>query len=75
MKDQKGSRVNIITLSLTSALDWVGGQRHALAALSPSRDMVPVVQDVGVGPSVCLGGYPKPRLTVIRSPKRAPGNE
>jgi hypothetical protein len=36
MKAQRGSRV-IITLSLTSALDRVGGQRHAQAALPPGK--------------------------------------
>jgi hypothetical protein len=33
MKVQRGSRGNSSTLSLTSALDGVGGQRHAHAAL------------------------------------------
>ena len=31
------------TLSLTSALDGVGGQRHALAALPPWWDLVPIL--------------------------------
>ena len=31
------------TLSLTSALDGVGGQRHAPAALPPYKDPVPIV--------------------------------
>ena len=28
------------TLSLTSALDWVGGQRHAPTALPPGTDCI-----------------------------------
>ena len=31
------------TLSLTSALVGVGGQRHAPAALPPAKDPVPIV--------------------------------
>jgi hypothetical protein len=30
------------TLSLTSALDWVGGQRHAPAALPPGKTRYPL---------------------------------
>jgi hypothetical protein len=41
MKAQRGSRGRPIGLSLTSALDWVGGQRHAPAALPD--DPVPIV--------------------------------
>jgi hypothetical protein len=37
MKAQRGRR-GIIILSLTSALDGVGGQRHALSALTPWKD-------------------------------------
>ena len=35
------------TLSLTSPLDGVGGQRHALADLPPRKDPVPIVQEAG----------------------------
>jgi hypothetical protein len=35
------------TLSLTSALDGVGGQRHASAALPPEKDLVPIVLEAG----------------------------
>ena len=38
------------TLSLTSALDGVGGQRHAPAALSPGKDPVPILQEDGGAP-------------------------
>jgi len=35
------------TLSLTSALDGVGDQHHAPAALPPGKDRVPIVQEAG----------------------------
>jgi hypothetical protein len=35
------------TLSLTSALDGVGDQHHAPAALTPGKDRVPIVQEAG----------------------------
>jgi len=38
-KDQREG----LTLSLTSALDGVGGQRHAPTALPPGKDPIPVV--------------------------------
>jgi hypothetical protein len=49
------------TLSLTSALDGVGGQRHAPAALLPGTR--PGTQGIGgwVGPRVCLDGCGKSR--------------
>jgi hypothetical protein len=31
----------------SSALDGVGGQRHALAALSPGKRPLPIVQEAG----------------------------
>ena len=46
----EGEQKYRFTFSLTSALDWVGGQRQALPALSPSRDLVPFVQDVTWAP-------------------------
>jgi len=42
------------TLSLTSALDGVGGQRHALAALSPGITRYPLHRRVG-GPKSLSG--------------------
>jgi hypothetical protein len=49
------------TLSLTSALDGVGGQRHAPAALPRER---PVIHCTGgwEGPRAGLDGYGKSRL-------------
>ena len=38
------------TLPSTSALDRVGGQRHAPAALPPTKDPVPIVQEAGWAP-------------------------
>jgi len=35
------------TLSLTSALDGVGGQRHALAALPPEKTRYPLYRGLG----------------------------
>ena len=35
------------TLSLTSALDGVGGQRHALAALHPGKTRYPLYRRLG----------------------------
>ena len=37
-------------LSLTSALDGVGGQRHAPSALPPRKDPIPTVQEAGWAP-------------------------
>jgi hypothetical protein len=40
------------TLSLTSAIDGVGGQRYAPAALSPGKAGYPVYRRLGGPPSV-----------------------
>ena len=57
-KAQRGSRGYSSTLSLTSALDGVGGQRHALPALPLER---PGANCTGgwVGPWACLDGCGK----------------
>jgi len=34
---------------MTSALDGVGGQRHAPAAFTPGKDPVPIVQETNKG--------------------------
>jgi hypothetical protein len=41
MKPQTGQQMLSFTLSLTSALDGVGGQCHALAALAQGRTRYP----------------------------------
>jgi hypothetical protein len=53
-----GKPIYSSTLSLTSALDGVSGQRHALAALPPER---PGTHCTGgwVGPRAGLDGYRK----------------
>jgi hypothetical protein len=42
-KSQRGEYRYRYTLSLTSVLDGVCGQRHALAALSPGKEPVLIV--------------------------------
>jgi hypothetical protein len=56
------------TLSLTSALDGVGGQRHALAALAPGKRTVPIVQEAGWAPGPVWTGTENLAPTGIRSP-------
>jgi len=43
----QGGRGNSSTLSLTSALDGVGGQRHAPASLCPGKTRYPVYRRLG----------------------------
>jgi hypothetical protein len=45
-KVQKGKRYSY-TFSFTSALDWVGGQHHAPAALPPGRTQYPLYRRLG----------------------------
>ena len=42
-KGPEGKQMYSSTLSLTSALDWVGGQHHFPAALPPGKEPVPIV--------------------------------
>jgi hypothetical protein len=44
------------TLSSTSALDGMGGQRHAPAALPLWKDPVPILQDAGLAPETVWTG-------------------
>jgi hypothetical protein len=46
----EGEQTYTSTLPLTSALDGVGGQRHAPAALPPGKDPVPIVEEAGWAP-------------------------
>jgi hypothetical protein len=43
-------------VSLTSALDGVGGQHHASAALPPGKDQVPIVSEAGWAPAPAWTG-------------------
>ena len=44
------------TLSSTSALDWVGGQRHASAALSQGKTRYPLYRKLGCPPLLVWTG-------------------
>jgi len=44
----EGEKTYTSTLSLTSALDGVGGQRHAPAALLPGKTLYPLYRRLGV---------------------------
>jgi hypothetical protein len=46
-QDQEGEWRYSSTLSLTSALDRVGGQRHAPAALTPGKTRYPLYRRLG----------------------------
>jgi len=59
------------TLSLTSALDSVGGQRHTPAVLSPDRDPVPIVQEARWAPGTVWMGAENLSPTGFRSPDRS----
>ena len=53
------------TLSLTSALDGVGGQRHAPATLPPEKNPVPVVEEAGWTPGPVWTGAENLTATVF----------
>ena len=65
MKAQRGWRYSS-TLSLTSELEGVGGQRHALDALPPG--------EAGSAPGPVWAGTENHAPTGIRSPDRPAGN-
>jgi len=58
------------TLILTSALDGVGGQRHASAALPPGKDPVPIVQEAELASKPFWTGAENLAPTGIRFPYR-----
>ena len=62
------------TLSLTSALDWVGDQRHAPAALPRERPGTRCVRGL-VGPRAAQTGAENLASTGIRSPDRPAPSE
>jgi hypothetical protein len=53
---------------MTSALDGVGGQRHAPDAFTPWKDPVPVVQEAGWATGPVWIGAENLAPTGIRSP-------
>jgi len=53
---------------MTSALDVVGGERHAPAAFTPGKDPVPIVQEAGWAPGPVWLGAENLAPTGIRSP-------
>jgi len=63
LKARGGGGGGIALLSLTSALDGVGGQCHGPAALPPGKDPVTINHCIGgcVGPRAGLDGYGKSR--------------
>ena len=56
------------TLSLTSAQDGVGGQRHAPGRFTPGTDPVPFLQEAGWAPGPIWTGAENLAPTGIRSP-------
>ena len=64
------------TLSLTSTLEGVGGQRHAPASLPRVRDPVlPIVQEAGWATGPVWTGAENLASTGIRSPERPARSE
>ena len=55
---------------MTTVLEGVRGQLHALAALYPWKDPVPIVQEAGLTPGPVWTGAENLAPTVIRSPDR-----
>jgi hypothetical protein len=52
---------------MTSALDGVGGQHQSLAAFTPGKDPVPIVQEAGWNPGSVWIGAENLAPTGIRS--------
>jgi len=52
---------------MSSALDGVGGQRHAPAAFIPGKDPVPIIQEAGWAPGPVWIGAENFVTTGIRS--------
>jgi hypothetical protein len=67
MKAQKGCSC---TLSLTSILDGVNGQHHAVAVLPPRKRPVPAVQEAEWAPGPVWTGVGNLAPTGIRTPDR-----
>ena len=69
MKAQRGTTDLALTLSLDPALDGVGDQGHAPAALPPGKTLYPCTAG-RVSPRVGLHGCGKSPHNGIRSPDR-----
>ena len=70
-----GEQMYSSTLSLTSALDWVGGQRHGPAALPPGKTRYPLYRRLG-GPQGRTGRIRKNLIPAgIRSTDRPARSE
>jgi len=63
------------TLSLTSALDGVDGQRHASAALPPVTARCPLYEEAGWAPGLLWTCAENLAPTDIRSPDRPARSE
>jgi hypothetical protein len=63
------------TLSLTSALDVVGSQRHSQVDLAPGRDTLSILYEAGYAPGPMLRGAENHAATGIRSPDRPDRSE
>jgi hypothetical protein len=63
------------TLSLTSELRGVGGQRHAPGRFTPGKVVVPIVEEAGWAPRPVWAGAEKLAPIKIRSPYRPVRNE
>ena len=57
------------TISLNSAVDWVSGQHHAPAALTPGKRPGNLYTEGGVGPTAELDGCGKSRPTPRFDPR------
>jgi hypothetical protein len=60
---------------MTSALDGVGGQRHAPAAFTSGKDPLPIVEEAGWPPGPVWIGAENLAITGIRSPDLAARSE
>jgi len=70
----RGAEVSLYSF-MTSALDGVGGQIHALATFIPGKDPIPIVQEDGWSPWPVWTGAENFAPTGIRSPDRPARSE
>ena len=74
-KSPDGEQMYSSTLSSTSALDWVSGQCHAPAALTPGKTRYPLYRRLGGSQRQYTRVRKISPLTGIRSPDRPARNE